>query len=299
MHRKFEDLPNEIFLDIFEYVDAMDLYRSFWNLNDRINLVLGSLKNRSATIEKNDFSFFKAFGSRIVHLKITAWHEIDLSQFKQLKSLIIRRPTRSQVVQIRPDLLPNLVVLSLSLTFDFWSSTQLAEDVFSNGFPSLRHADLGRVDIPLTTRWSLSPNLRSISVCSSEAIIVPLILASCPNLKSLQLQIIGEQQRLTLPSFRRNHPVDRFLFIDSYGALSFDEIDSLLTYMPNIRSISFTLVELSFVRLTEILSQRLKYLKKFQILIHEPPNDEQQIESNSTFSQTKVVKKNNAFHYFN
>ena len=268
----FEHLPNELLLDVFEYLDTGDLYRAFWNLNSRFNDMLRSLKDLSLVIEKNDPLLLAIFASRVVRLEVNTWHEIDLSQFSNLKWLKLCRTTRNQVTQIRPNIVPKLVYLSVSLAFDFWSSTQLAQDVFSNGFPSLRYADLGRVDIPYTRTWSLAPHLHSVCVCSSDPIIVPLTLAACPRLRSLQVQIFGDCHRIDLPSLRLNHPLKRFTFADSYGVLSLHDINSILTYVPNVERIHLTLFEISFTRLAHTLVSRLHRLRRFDCYITEPPD---------------------------
>ena len=273
MSSRFEDLPNELLFDVFTYVDTRDLYRSFWKLNERLDDILRSLKNLSLRIDQNDLSLMHLSASRVVRLEVNTWHEVDLRRFVHLRSLILRRTTRMQVTQIRPSILPHLVYLSLSLAFDFWSSTQLAQEVFSNGFPSLRHADLGRVDIPYTHSWSMSPHLHSLSVCSSEAVIVPLVLASCPHLRRLHVQIFGDRHRIALPSLRINHPLKRFTFLDSYGTLSIEQIDFLLSYMPNLRCIHLTLAEIAFVQLAHSLAERLPHVQQFDILISESPDD--------------------------
>lgn len=275
----FEHLPNELLFDVFEYIDTRDLYYGFWGLNSRFDDILRSLKNLSLLMEKNDPLLITLFASRIVRLEVNTWHEIDLSRFFNLKSLKLSRTTRNQVIKIRPDALPNLVYLSVSLTFDFWSSAQLAQDVFSNGFPSLRHADLGRVDIPYTRSWSLSHHLHSVSVCSSDPIIVPLTLAACPRLRSLQVQLFGDNHRIDLPSLRLNHPLKRFTFADSYGVLSLNDIDIILTYIPNVEYIHLTLFEMSFTCLARTLVHRLLRLYRFDCYINESSDPNEHINA--------------------
>ena len=301
MSSLLEDLPNELFLDIFQYIDTRDLYQGFWGLNIRFNNILQSLNNLSLVIEKNDSSLITIFASQIVRLEINTWHEIDLKQFINLKSLKLCHTTRNHVNKIRPNILPNLVYLSISLSFDFWSSTQLAQDVFSNGFPFLRHADLGRVDIPYTFSWSLSPNLYSVSVCSRDPIIVPLILAACPCLHNLQVQIFGESHRIDLPSLRLNHPLKQFILTDSYGILSLDDINYILTYVPNIHTIQLTLFEISFTRLAHILINCLQKLNRFDCYINES-TDFDDINSirdiHSCFNRIQCIEKNHGIRYF-
>ncbi|UJR10486.1 hypothetical protein I4U23_014690 [Adineta vaga] len=269
MFSLFEHLPNELILDIYQYLDTRDLYYGFWGLNNRFNTILRSLKNLSLTIEKNDPSLISLFASRVIRLEMNTWHEIDLTRFLNLKVLILHRTTRLQVAQIRPNVLPHLIYLSLSLAFDFWSSAQLAQDVFSNEFPSLKHADLGRVDVPFTRSWSLSSHLHSVCVCSGDPVIVPLILVSCPCLRSLQVQVFGDNHRIDLPSLRLSHPLKRFTFADTYGILSINDIDLLLNYVPNVEYIHLTLIEMSFTRLARIFIYRLSHLQKFDCYLNE------------------------------
>jgi hypothetical protein len=305
MFSLFEYLPNELLLDVFEYIDIRDLYQGFWGLNTRFNNILRSLENLSLVIDKHDPLLISIFASRTVRLEVNTWHEIDLSRFSNLTSLKLSRTTRIQVAQIRPEVVPNLKYLSLSLAFDFWSSAQLAQDVFSNGFPSLRYADLGRVDISYTRLWSLSPHLDSVSVCSSDPIIVPLILASCPRLHHLQVQIFGDNHRLDLLSLRMNHPLKRFTFADSYGVLSLNDINLLLTHLPDVEYINLTLLELSFTRLTHILVERLHRLRRFDCYINESPDENEHIDNIDTiramhpcFERIQCFEKNHGVRHF-
>lgn len=302
MSSRFEDLPNELLLEVFEHLDTRDLYQCFWGLNHRLNELLQSLKNLSLTMEKNDSLLLDIFASRIVRLEINTWHEIDLSRFPNLKWLKLSRTTRNQVMKIRPGLFPKLAYLSLSLAFDFWSSTQLAQEVFSNGFPSLRHAELGRIDIPYTHSWGLSPHLRSIFVCSSDPIIVPLILAACPCLHRFKVQIFGDCHRIDLPSLRLNHPLRRFTFMDSYGIVTLTDLNLILTYVPNVNYLHLTLFEISFTNLAHTLISRLNRLERFDCYINEPPDPHEDLSSIRTlhpcFHRLQSFEKNHGIQHF-
>ena len=278
MSSKFEDLPNELYLKIFRYLDTHDCYRAFSGLNDRLNMIIRSTKDLSLVLNGNHIELIQMFASRIVRLEVNTWHEIDLRKFVNLKSLKLSRTTRQQVAYIRPNILPKLVRLSVSLAFDFWSSTQLAQDVFSNGFPRLRYADLGRVDISYTNSWSLSSYLRSVCVCSSDPIIVPLILSACPHLIRLQVEGFGDNHRIDLPRLRLNHSLRKFIFADSYGVLSLNDIQLLLAYVPNIEYIHFTLFEMSFKGLAHLFIKQLHELKIFECFINESVDEDNHID---------------------
>jgi hypothetical protein len=164
---------------------------------------------------------------------------------------------------------------------------------------------LGRVDISYTRLWSLSPHLDSVSVCSSDPIIVPLILASCPRLHHLQVQIFGDNHRLDLLSLRMNHPLKRFTFADSYGVLSLNDINLLLTHLPDVEYINLTLLELSFTRLTHILVERLHRLRRFDCYINESPDENEHIDNIDTiramhpcFERIQCFEKNHGVRHF-
>ncbi|CAF1316428.1 unnamed protein product [Adineta ricciae] len=297
----FEHLPNELIYDVFQYLDTRDLYYGFWRLNSRLNAILRSLRNLSLTMDKNDPALISVFSPRVVQLKLNTWHEIDLTRFSKLRVLILQRTTRFQVAQIRPHVIPYLRYLSLSLAFDFWSSAQLAEDVFSNGFPLLRYADLGRVDVPYTRSWSLSPHLLSVCVCSGDPIIIPLILVSCPYLRSLQVQVFGDNHHIDLPTLRLNHPLKRFTFVDSYGVLSLSDMSLLLSYVLSVEYIHLTLFEISFTRLASILNHHLHRLKTFDCYIHDSAvnADLDEIRAmNPCFERIQYYEKSHGVRYF-
>ena len=37
MYSRLEDIPNQLLLDIFQYMNTIDLYYGFWELNQRFN----------------------------------------------------------------------------------------------------------------------------------------------------------------------------------------------------------------------------------------------------------------------
>jgi hypothetical protein len=77
---RLEFLPNEILLDTFQYFDAGDLYRAFYNLNSRFNALLRSLSNLCITLltfNSNETNYNKIFSSYIHTLKLGDEVNID------------------------------------------------------------------------------------------------------------------------------------------------------------------------------------------------------------------------------
>ncbi len=64
---QLEFLPNELLIDIFQYFDARDLFRAFYNLNFRFNKLLQSLNNLCFTLlisnldDKDDYDIFSPY----------------------------------------------------------------------------------------------------------------------------------------------------------------------------------------------------------------------------------------------
>ncbi|CAF5225755.1 unnamed protein product, partial [Rotaria magnacalcarata] len=116
---KFENLPNEILFDLFEYINIRDLYNGFWGLNERINYIIGHLRNLSFNLERYEAGLISLFAKQINRLIVNTWQDIDLNQFPRLKSLILHQITGNQLRQIRSEYMPNLVYLSTSSIPEF------------------------------------------------------------------------------------------------------------------------------------------------------------------------------------
>ena len=136
---RLELLPNELLIDIFEYFHPQDLFRVFYNLNIRFNILLQSLHHLSLTVSTNNCvedEFIPYIRTLIVNRAI----DIDLNRFNQIRSLILRYPTDKLLAQLNGNILPHLEHLCvnhmhisvLNLIPD------LCDKIFSNNFPKLK-----------------------------------------------------------------------------------------------------------------------------------------------------------------
>jgi hypothetical protein len=115
----FEQLPDEIILDLFEnYIRLVDLYLGFYLLNHcRINRIINSAQFYIDIPSKDVFhtKSFSHFVNQIVSLHLSAYcHDLDLSKLINLRLLHIEKPAETQLLSIHADRLPNLSYLSLS-----------------------------------------------------------------------------------------------------------------------------------------------------------------------------------------
>lgn len=121
MTTQFEDLPNEILLNIFEYVACPEMiYNCFQNLNQRFTSLLKSLHlNIDILVEDQQFLFILRYFSTHCHrLRLdNICPSIDLEYFPQLRSLTIIEPTDAQINSIQSRTLPMLECLSTPASF--------------------------------------------------------------------------------------------------------------------------------------------------------------------------------------
>jgi hypothetical protein len=89
---QLELLPDELFLEIFQYMDLITL-RSFKDLNQRINRIIQSLKVNIVVRnqEKNEFDYLSILAPvQIIHLEIRHyWLSLNFNSMTELRSLTL------------------------------------------------------------------------------------------------------------------------------------------------------------------------------------------------------------------
>jgi len=308
VYNTLEQLPNELFFYLFTYLDVQHLYNAFWGLNSRLNHLFQSYQNLSLTFnEKTDQLSMKSYAPYIVRLIIDTSINCDFNQFPNLQTLILCDGNSRHLAQIQPTMLPNLSHLSFLLGSKFTPSSQLVHDVFSSEFPFLRDVNLGRIDDVVTTSsWSTSPSLRFISIRSSNSLIVSSILASCPNLDHLQLHVLNNSRMNVPSSSSYNHPLRQFTLWSHSIELTFNNIDTLLTYTPNVQHLYLqTKCRMSFVDLANGLIDRLNYLSRFDCHVKEMMNSSDRVDNltnvhqlHPCFNGIKCITEDDNFRIF-
>ena len=143
MFTRLEDLPNELFLEIFSYVKFTDLAGGLWNLNQRVNSLIRALKYISLVITKRsqltgDLPFSS---NQIVRLVVVLWDQVlCLNQFDHVRSLIFNLADDSHLRQVRAEHFPRLEYLSILTPFNREALDNIAGDIFSNRYAMLRRA---------------------------------------------------------------------------------------------------------------------------------------------------------------
>jgi len=272
-----QSLPNEIFIDLYEYFDAQELFQSFYNLNSRFNFLLRSLSNLSIHFRSsntNSLNHKMIFSSQIHTLNIYSQHNIKLNQFFNLRSLIIWFPTDEQILQINTESFPYIEYLCVSFTAAKPSICSLYQKIFSNGFPSLKSCYLcGHQSVIDTTRWSQSPNLQYLHTSSTDS----SILNACPKLYSLILDLPTFEDIPT--RFKPHYNLKRLELILASITWSNDEnhLKILFSSLPNIERFCFHKtfsitnsidILLNYDWLSTVLTRCLPLLKRFTYYLY-------------------------------
>jgi len=116
----FEDLPNEILINILEYIACpCAVYYSFNKLNHRFDTILRSVRlNLNICMEdKQSLEITRYFSFNCNRLRINnICPSISLENFSRLRSLTIIEPTDAQINSIQSQTLPMLEYLSSPAT---------------------------------------------------------------------------------------------------------------------------------------------------------------------------------------
>jgi hypothetical protein len=112
----FEDLPNEILINILEYIASpVAVYRSFSKLNHRFNIILQSIRlNLDIFMEdRQSLTIIECFSSYCNRLRVdSVCPSISLEQFSLLRSLTMIEPTDAHINSIQSQTLPMLEYLA-------------------------------------------------------------------------------------------------------------------------------------------------------------------------------------------
>jgi hypothetical protein len=305
MSTRFEQLPNELLLNIFIYFDIRNLFHSFWGVNDRFNNLLHAVNNLSFIMEKNESLLIEIFARQINRLKIMTPQPIDFSQFSNLHTLELTRACVIQMEQIRSDIMPNLVNLSISTPFYISLPLELIKEIFSNDFRLLHQANLNRLD-HFPTSWQFqSLSLHSLHITCADAKVISQVLTACPNLFSFHVTFFGQNRHILPPSSSSyNHLLEEFSLYDPYHKLTFDTIQILFLYVPNVKYLFLHfLCQEPFIHLIDSILNRLEQLNRFECDILESPNDQmgeitllQQMDQ--CFQRLYCIEKDNGYRWF-
>ncbi len=109
-----EDLPTELFLEIFTFVSLGEVFTAFSGLNSHIDLVILLIRDASHVVKCNDIeaiNILQLFPAQINRLILINAEMVDFTSLTNLRSLTLKYGTEKQFDSIRPQYFPILEIL--------------------------------------------------------------------------------------------------------------------------------------------------------------------------------------------
>lgn len=281
-----ENLPNEIFLQIFGYFCLDELCQVWGDLNYRINSILQSARSCLCITSNEDVDEYEEYLQKWSEMVIflddcrdewTAWSSyykefepIDLAPFVNLRKFSQRDNSAGQLEQICPKDFPHLECLHLS---DYSLNTNDDSRIlFDDQFPLLASISGVFLTQELVDGTTINTIIRRISVCTnfkrdSFTLLINLI-QRLPNLTTLRVKA-HDFKSTSLPS--KITTKIRNLSVWNECNATLEEIEFLLQVSPVKRlyleigseCITGPFKSCDFIQLAQILNncQTLKHVE--------------------------------------
>ena len=277
-----EDLPNELFLEIFSYLSPADTFHSFVHLNGRFDSILCDTSVRlgiRVTNHNNTSQALYDFLDYFTHVQICC-DEIDIQQFHYVRSLTLGpypRPSDellNQLIDQPQRCFPFLRQLTVYQPMATWYSApavRLWKQLFTNQLsPQLKRCSLPDRIFAIPTTCFYCRSLVSLSIGGCSLRDLPALLGALPNLHFLSTDLWGTVD--TTSSSFYHHPNLSHLRIQfSQQTIDLDEIRCLLIFVPflSIFTIEGTRKHDSFhvQEWYDVLSEQLECLIQFSCTI--------------------------------
>ncbi|CAF0865072.1 unnamed protein product [Adineta ricciae] len=246
--RRLEELPNEIFHDLFEYFDIYELYKIFSKLNSRFDGLLKNFPHLQLILHSSDDFDHPVHRYLLLSVKtLVINHSKDfcnssvLQSLSHVRCLILCQPTRQQWNAIIPEDFPHLERLYLINSRFAYRTEQLCQLIFSNSFPSLHSCSLPHISYESRNLWTGSNRLRSLQVSIWDIRVYIQILCTCPNLSHLKISLGGAAQTddFLFDSNALSHSALQNLVFCHSKPITCQFMDSLLSCTPNLEHFSF------------------------------------------------------------
>ncbi|CAF2572557.1 unnamed protein product [Rotaria sp. Silwood2] len=237
IHSRLEMLPNETFIEIFQYLDIENLFRAFDNLNFRFNTILRNLNNLVCYLWDNNYTKMNSFISYIDTLIINCRININFNYFTNIRYLKLTWLTDQILEQLNTSTLrclEHLFVKQLSCN----CADILYDKIFSNTFPCLKSFYVCQNSSIIAKEWFVClPVLCNLQIGIIDLFVYVAILSKCPNLnifkfllKSRDISVCGKPhvnlKQMTIKS-------------EDSNLLKYDSIiNTCLSYVPNLERLS-------------------------------------------------------------
>ena len=290
---QLEQLPDELFLQIFSQFDAIELYRSWSLLNHRITSILTDVPLSIDTccweyIDQHLHLCHLLAPKLVRFCTLVSSPNIDLEQLPKLCSLTICSPSTAAIATIIR--LPNLQFLSCT------EDQSVIDALFSGSanryFPSLRTCNF--IDSCSILRHHFQPNhtLRSLSLFRCPLTQCEQLFTLLPRLQHFKVDNFRDMY-IEVSLMRPSHQLLTHLQLGIQNTIAWSDLSILLQLTPQIRRLHLYGTHSSFDLAMigqEILAKRTPHLKRFECNLRIVPIADEQIDLQQTSTFLKSIQ---------
>jgi len=270
-------MPDEIIIEIFEYISLIDLYNNFINLNYRLNYLLRHIHLGISIYQNEDKNKYLLnslyyFSKQISYIHIDYYPLLNLTNFINIRSLIIYLPTKNQLLSINNKFMPNLSRLSIGI-INKNDQNIINENLFGNKqFSKLYFCNLFQINLNDDNYYSyqICFYIRKLFLTNISTKDFLLIILLLPNLYQLEICLTD---LLVISKDNFNHQNLRILKIEFLENISqLNNLNYLISFVPNIVKLNLIFINLikikDYIILQNIFINKLFKLKQFICTIY-------------------------------
>lgn len=265
---QLESLPNELLVQILDYIDLRDVFLAFSNLNIRFNQLIRPFENLRLILTENNREPFDHCSPLADTLIFKDEISIRRKSLSNVRHVIIYCFCDGILTDINPRNVPFLEYISISNSI--LVKINLYKSFFAQKFVYLKCCNLSG-SVPMQAKQSKS-SFRCLKMGGIDLETYQCVLKACPNLVYLKFRMLKCDQRLS--NRMETHKKLKELIIDveiSGWPLNDLVIERFFQLVPNIAQLNVytsnftskiqeTIIEYDW--LASILAQRFVFLRQ-------------------------------------
>lgn len=265
---RLEDIPNELVVQIFNYLDLRDVFLAFSNLNSRFNQLIRPFENLRLILSDNHQDSFDHCSPLADTLIFNDEISIHRTSFSNVRHVIIYCSCDDILSEINPRNLPLLEYVSICNSL--LVKIDLYKRFFAQQFLHLKFCNLSG-SVPMQAKQSKS-SFRCLKMGGIDLETYECVLRACPNLFYLKFRMLKCDQRLS--NRIETHQILKHLLIDveiSGWPLNDNLFERFVQLVPNVQQLNVytsnftsriqeTIIDYDW--LASIIAQRLIFLQQ-------------------------------------